>query len=360
MLDTPSTNADTTHRIQSPGLALVFSPEEIKEARKEGKLLSLDIELTKLCNFRCIYCYAAPGERQDHELTVEEICDVIDEAITLGLKTVTLTGGEPLLDEKYFTVAQHARERNLLVLLFTNGSCITKEVANRLMELKVSPCVKLDSLSKATQDRMAGLSGAYQQIMAGIENFIAAGFTTKHPVLALNATACRENLKELPDLWFWARQRGISPSLTRLQLMGRAQNRSDLMLTPFELKDLFSSLSEIDKKFGFLWKPEIPWHNGKACRRHFIGGFVDSQGNVQPCSGIPIYGGNIRETSLTEIVTTSDIFKKARNITDELEGACRTCSHSAECYGCRSIAYFSGNGFTGADPLCWHNEDIHR
>ena len=184
MLDTPSTNTDTPPRIQSPGLALVFSPEEIEAAHREGKLLSLDIELTKLCNFRCIYCYAAPGERQDHELTVEEICGVIDEALTLGLKTLTLTGGEPLLDEKYFTVAHYARDRNLSVLLFTNGSLITRDVADRLMELKVSPCVKLDSLSKSTQDRMAGISGAYQQIMTGIENFISAGFTTAYPVLA--------------------------------------------------------------------------------------------------------------------------------------------------------------------------------
>ncbi len=35
-----------------------FPQEEIAKARMEGKLLSLDIELSKICNLKCIYCYA--------------------------------------------------------------------------------------------------------------------------------------------------------------------------------------------------------------------------------------------------------------------------------------------------------------
>ncbi len=350
-----SSSTTIRRRIQTPGLSQVFTPEEIEDARREGSLLSLDIELTKLCNFRCVYCYAAPGERQENELTLGELLSVIDDAKKAGLKTLTLTGGEPLLDEKYFTAARYARERNIAVLLFTNGSLISREVAERLMELNVSPCVKLDSLSEGVQDRMAGVVGAYQQIMSGIENLTAVGFTTNYPVLAINATACRENVDDLPGLWTWARSHGISPSLTRLQRMGRARERADLMLSASELRGLFRALSDTDRYYGYLWDPVIPWHSGKACRRHYIGCFIGAEGNVQPCSGVPLVAGNIRERGLREIVATAEIFKTARQIERKVEGACSNCAHNAECYGCRSIAYFSGKGFTGADPLCWHN-----
>ena len=94
------------NRIQSPGLALVFSDVEIEDARKNGRLLSLDIELTKLCNFRCEYCYAAPGKRRENELTRREAIRLIDDAIVLGLRTLTLTGGESLMDDKYFPLAE--------------------------------------------------------------------------------------------------------------------------------------------------------------------------------------------------------------------------------------------------------------
>jgi radical SAM protein with 4Fe4S-binding SPASM domain len=136
--------------------------------------------------------------------------------------------------------------------------------------------------------------------------------------------------------------------------MGRARGRTDLMVTPEELHGLFVTLSNIDKRFGITWEPDIPWHNGKACRRHYIGCFIDCQGNVQPCSGVPIKAGNIRESGLGEILASAKIFKIARNMENEIEGTCEHCKHRAECYGCRSIAYFAGNGFTGTDTLCWH------
>jgi radical SAM protein with 4Fe4S-binding SPASM domain len=338
-------------------LALVFSKDEIDNARKEGKLLSMDIELSKLCNLRCSYCYAAPGERQKDELGLEEIIDLIDGARPLGLRTLTLTGGEPLVDEKYFPIVQYARKKGLSVLLFTNGTLVTKGVARKLLDLRVSPCVKLDALSPIVQDRLAGVKGAHDKIKEGINNLISVGYTTKYPVLSVNATLCKDNLSEMPELWSWARSQNIIPSLTRLQPMGRARGRTDLMVTPQELHELFITLSNIDKGFGITWEPDIPWHNGKACRRHYIGCFIDCQGNVQPCSGVPIKAGSIRKSGLEEILASAEVFRIARNMENKLEGNCERCKHKVECYGCRSIAYFAGNGFTGTDTLCWHGQE---
>jgi len=341
-------------RIQSPGLSLVFDAEEIEAARKRGDLLSLDIELTKRCNLRCLYCYAAPGEKQKDELSFEELKNTIDEARGLGLRTLTLTGGEPLLDEKYFDIATYAHECGLSVLLFTNGILITKEVAKKLLELRVSPCVKLDALSSATQDKLVGVKGALEKIKTGINNLISVGYTTGYPALSVNATVCRENIGEIPKVWDWARQHHIVPSLTRLQLMGRAQGRTDLMVSAEDLFHLYKKLSEIDKGFGIDWEPTLPWVYGKACRRHYIGCFIDSQGYVQPCSGVPIKAGNVRKQGFREILRTAEIFKIARNLESHIEGACKTCQYRDQCYGCRSIAYFMNKSFTAADPLCWH------
>ena len=221
------------------------------------------------------------------------------------------------------------------------------------MALKVAPCVKLDSLSASVQDEMAGVVGAYDRIQKGLGHLISAGFTSDYPVLAINATVCRKNIDGIPALWKWAREHDISPSITRLQPMGRATGKEDLSVAASELQLLYHRLSKIDQTFGIHWEPNMPWHTGKAYRRHDIGGFVDSQGNVQPCSGVPLPAGNIRETKIGDILSSTEIFKTARDIRKNLKGKCGSCKNNDKCYGCRSISYFSGNGFTGSDDLCW-------
>lgn len=345
-------------RIHSPGLSFAFTPEEIEAARRGG-LLSMDIQLTHLCNFRCRYCYATPNERVAGELQQEEVLKLVDEATALGLRTLTLTGGEPLLDKKFFPAARHAFQRGIQVLMFTNASRITREIAQELFNLRISPCVKLDSLSPATQNHLAAKEGSHSLILNGLRHLIAAGYTRKLP-LAINAAVCRDNLHEIPELWRWARANRITPSISRLQWMGRAQETSGLEVSPAELHHLYQILSDIDRSFGFLWEPDIPWHGGRACVRYHIGCFIDATGNVQPCSGVPVKAGNIRHQPLATILSESEVFQVARNIRRALQGACASCPLNSRCYGCRSIAYFSTGSFVASDPSCWRVASFHK
>ena len=66
------------------------------------QLDSLYINPTKYCNLRCRHCWISPPNKDelkegDKELSIEEIINVVKEAEKLGLSSVKLTGGEPLL-----------------------------------------------------------------------------------------------------------------------------------------------------------------------------------------------------------------------------------------------------------------------
>jgi radical SAM protein with 4Fe4S-binding SPASM domain len=153
------------------------------------------------------------------------------------------------------------------------------------------------------------------------------------------------------------RAKNITPSLTRLQPMGRAKKGKDLMVTSKALYELYGDLAAIDRQLGQAWEPSIPWVHGMACKRHSIGAFVDSCGKVQPCSGVPVEAGNIKEHDLSEILSNTEIFKVARNMEKYIQGECKTCQFNNRCYGCRSLAYTMTNSFVAADPLCWNNRD---
>ncbi|MEE1210050.1 MAG: radical SAM protein, partial [Parafannyhessea umbonata] len=60
----------------------------------------LRISLTDRCNFRCIYCMPEEGVcmmGHDEILRIEEIEAIARVATRIGIKSVRLTGGEPLV-----------------------------------------------------------------------------------------------------------------------------------------------------------------------------------------------------------------------------------------------------------------------
>jgi radical SAM protein with 4Fe4S-binding SPASM domain len=342
-------------KLQVHGLVHVFTPEEIKAAREKGRLLSLDLELTKKCNLKCIYCYADGGNADPGELSLDEIFNAVDQAKALGAKKVTLTGGEPLTHKHFFDVAEYIRGAGLFVSLYTNGTLITPKMAGRLAELDIFPCVKLDAMELGIQDALAGVEGAFEGIIRGIEHLREVGYGKEYQ-MNINTVITRLNYENLPEVWEWARENNIQPMFLRLGPKGRAKESDALAVNASKLKELFETLSKIDRDFDEYWEPSTPFC-GRGCNKQYISCYVGSSGVVQPCTGVDIPGGNIREKNLAEILESSEVFQIARNMEKNIKGACGVCEHQNICYGCRGLAFYMSGDFAGPDPLCWNNPD---
>ena len=90
-----------------------FTKEEIEEARKNNKLLAFDLEFSRACNLKCVYCYAG-AKALPNELTLDEIKDVIDQAVKLGAKNVVnIGGGEPTMYKHYWEILDYERKKGL-------------------------------------------------------------------------------------------------------------------------------------------------------------------------------------------------------------------------------------------------------
>jgi MoaA/NifB/PqqE/SkfB family radical SAM enzyme len=87
------------------------------------------ISPTMRCNYNCVGCYSR-GRRTDNELTTDELDNLLTEAEELGVLTVVVTGGEPLLRQDMLGLM--ARHRRLLFVPITNGSLLTLETARRI------------------------------------------------------------------------------------------------------------------------------------------------------------------------------------------------------------------------------------
>jgi len=333
---------------------LEFSQEEIAAARARNGLLSMELELSRLCNLRCVYCYAASGVPLANELTLSEIHSAIDQAATLGArKIIILGGGEPLLYKDLFSVIDYIQSQGLTADLFTNGMLITPEKAIALYERKVAVVIKQNSRNPEIQDLLAGQPGAFAAIAKGLANLKAAGYPDADHTLGIETIICRQNYDELVDLWIWARQQGIIPYVEMMTLQGRATENPELEVPMIEIKALFERLAYIDaEQFGNNWTPHPPLA-ASQCARHEYSCTVTAVGDVQPCPGVSVTAGNIRENSLAEILQHSKPIQELRNIRKMIKGRCSECVFGEYCYGCRGHAYQVTGDYLAEDPLCW-------
>jgi len=334
---------------------LGFPDEDIERCKKQGGLLSVELEFTRKCNLRCIYCYSSAGESRDNELTLDEIKDVILQAKDLGArKIILLGGGEPLLYSGVFEIVDFIHSLGISQILFTNGVLIDKQAAERLYGRDVSVVIKHNSFDPGVQDYLAGVRGAYERIHKGLKNLLETGYPDRTVALGIQTIICNQNKQEIPDMWRWARNNGIIPYFEMLTIQGRAKQHDELYLDVEEVKGIFDELRSIDEKeFGINWKSH-PTIAAFSCKRHYYSCLINSTGGVQPCTGIDLEVGNIREEPLANIIKNSKVIKHLRNIKENIVGHCRDCEHVGECYGCRGNAYQITGSYLASDPTCWH------
>jgi radical SAM protein with 4Fe4S-binding SPASM domain len=333
---------------------LGFSQEEIAASLAEEGLLSLELEFTRKCNLRCIYCYASAGGALEEELTLDEVLCVLEQARQLGArKIVLLGGGEPFLFPHVKEVIRHIYSLGLSQAVFTNGAVLSRELCKFLSDHRVGVAVKHNSFHPAIQDALAGVVGAHRLINRGLRLLMESGYPGENRPLCIQTVICRQNMDEIEEMWIWARERGITPYFEVLTNQGRARQNPQLALAPGEIQTVFQRLSGIDReRFGARWIPRPPIA-GFTCRRHLYSCLVNSQGFVQPCTGVDLSVGNVREKPLATILRESRVIHDLRRVYQCIDPWCRECEFAGQCYGCRGNAYQATGNYLAADPACW-------
>ncbi len=140
----------------------------------------LRISLTDRCNYRCIYCMPEEGVvslPHDEILRIEEIAHLVRIAAGMGIKSVRLTGGEPLVRKGVVDLVRDVANTPGIenVSLTTNGVLLPR-MADDLKRAGLSRVnISLDTLD---EDQFAYITrrGHLHETLDGIEAALKAGF----------------------------------------------------------------------------------------------------------------------------------------------------------------------------------------
>jgi radical SAM protein with 4Fe4S-binding SPASM domain len=352
-----------------------MQPETIAFARP----YVISWNLTYRCNLACEHCYldagGTPLVRTENfadrsELGTEECFKVIDEIASFAPECLTiLTGGEPLLRRDILDIVRRAADRGLWVVVGTNGVRITENVAQRLADAGARGLsLSLDALDSDRHDRFRRVRGAWQNTVEG-----AAILHRKGLPFIVQTTAGSHNLDELEAIADFAHDR-LAAKVWNLYFLvptGRGQFVSDI--SPQQYDEVLASLYRIQRKYDRRMlvnakcaphyvktllsnqQPPTRTYSGGAggcpAGTHYMG--IRPNGDVTPCPYLPVFAGNLRRSTLSDLWNSSDVFTGIR-LRTSLGGRCGDCEMNAQCGGCRARAYGTTGDVMAEDPLCTH------
>lgn len=121
--------------------------------------LSLTFQLTRACNYRCVYCSEPPGIATRPLAEMKQMLNKLQ-----GMRRVIFSGGEPMLYKHFWEMLEYARPRFELVVLSTNASRIDAEAASRLRGLVDYVDVTVDGPRRQHDE----IRGNYDQVLRGL------------------------------------------------------------------------------------------------------------------------------------------------------------------------------------------------
>jgi len=331
-------------------------------------------EVTRSCNLACVHCRASSllGPYPD-ELATEEGKRLLDGIASFARPVVILTGGEPLLREDVFELAAHGDGKGLRMVLATNGTFVTQEVARRMVASGIKRVsVSIDGMKAESHDGFRKVPGSFAGALRGIEALKAAGLEFQ-----INTTVTRANLGEIEGILDLAVRLGAAAHhIFLLVPTGRGKDLADQEISPADYEETLYWFYEAGLR--------CPTHLKATCAPHFyrifyrekrgrekgagqsgnpfsamtrgcMGGssfcFVSHTGRVQPCGYLEIDCGSVRDRPFREIWEGSEVFRDLRDLT-RYKGKCGRCEFIRVCGGCRARAYETTGDYLAEEPFC--------
>lgn len=255
-------------------------------------LSEISIEILQRCPNRCIYCSSHSNPQATHIIPFDIIKNIIDDAKSLGCKTVCLSGGEPFLHPQILDIISYIAKQQLICYVYTSGIYMKDEVYSSLpneyieairgMVDKVIFNVEADS--STLYDQIMGTDvGGFDMMKKSINDCVSSGLVVETHVVPMQV-----NFKHLKSIFEMCYQLGVSKvSILRLVLQGRAlENLSLVKLTGEDSREVTKLIKALKEAYKGKVRIGLPYSDSNCriyCKAASDKINVRYDGNVYPC-----------------------------------------------------------------------------
>ncbi len=202
-----------------------------------------NLEITNLCNQRCVYCFNNSGPMaRKGELSTESWRSFLEQQVEHGLKSVHVTGGEPFVNSKAIELIGAAQELGLITSVLSNGYQVPELVEHFKDQFKKLSVVQisLDSARPDPPDARREKPGARPRTLAAIRALRRAGVPCE-----ISCTVSQENLGDLERLARFCHRLALKLIVRPLVASGRGKGTS---LEPVHEVSFRELLAEVERQ----------------------------------------------------------------------------------------------------------------
>jgi MoaA/NifB/PqqE/SkfB family radical SAM enzyme len=122
-------------------------------------------EITRACDLKCKHCGSRAGKAAPDELSTEGALDVVHQLASLGLREVTLIGGEAYLRHDWHVIAAEITRSGMVCTIVTGARNLTQERVDQAVAAGVKLIgVSIDGLEE-THDAQRGYNGSWRNAL---------------------------------------------------------------------------------------------------------------------------------------------------------------------------------------------------
>lgn len=326
-------------------------------------------ESTIRCNLSCAHCRRVEGdEAVDTDMSTAQTKQMIDQLANVGrdqdfMPILVFSGGEPLCREDIFELVGHAVAAELKCALATNGTLVDSTIAQKIKVSGIERVsVSLDGATPEVHNQLRLQDGSFEAALNGINCLNEAAVPFQ-----INMTITRHNAHQLDDIFVLAKQlNAVAVHLFMLVPVGCGEEIApEDMLSPDEYEQMMRHVAQIQHAGDIEVKVTCGPHYERVVREQYpaerrmskgcLAGsgviFVAHNGDVFPCGYLPVNCGNILQTPLKTVWTTSPDLARMRDV-KQLEGKCGVCGYAKVCGGCRARAFAATGDYMQSEPMC--------
>ena len=302
------------------------------------------------CNCRCVMCDIWKDNQNLRQLTEEDVRGLVVTLKKFGTRQVLMSGGEALLNPKFFKLCEILHNQNIKISVLSTGLALKKN-AEQILRWVDDVIVSLDGNEEA-HDRIRNIPQAYQKLKEGVQAIKAIEPEFK---ITGRSVIHKLNFRYWPSIIDSAKEIGLDQiSFLPADVSSHAFNRDvlwseprqhEILLDEIELPELKATIEtvirnyqyELESRFiaespeklrkictyyaAFYQQNPFPY---KKCNAPWVSTVIEADGTVRPCFFHPPIG-NIKQNSLEKILNSVESIRFRKQLDIDTDSTCVKC-----------------------------------